>query len=106
MVSSLCVTGPRDPLYVRFQKEWPTLQRNEGDFNLWEWPQDPTSYTYQRASDVRVWLQNAMDGGLFAENRDDYRELMECASIYLGAQVEICIMCEIISSHMHVKMCS
>ena len=70
---------------MRFKEAWQDLDHN--DLQLWQWPGDPTNFKYQRALEVRLWLEQAMLQGLFAVNRDDYRELLELSAMYLDAQV-------------------
>lgn len=70
---------------MRFKEAWQNLDK--GDLYLWPWPQDAASFKYQTALQVRTWLEDQMQRGLFADHREDYRELMEIASAYLGAQV-------------------
>ena len=79
--------GPKDRLFVRLQEAWHILGHQENDLTTWDWPADPRDYRHERAREVRVWLEDMMRHGVFARNRDDYRELMECAAVYLGAQV-------------------
>lgn len=80
-------TGPKDKLFVRLQEAWQTVGHDENDLTMWQWPVDPADYRHQQATEVRRWLEAKMQQGVFARNRDDYRELMECAAKYLGAQV-------------------
>ncbi len=68
---------------------WHGLTHDPNDFNKWEWPQDPTDYRHERATEVEAWPHVMMRSGVFAKERDDYREIMECAAHYLGAQVRM-----------------
>ena len=84
----LLLLGPKDRLFTRFQEAWRFLGHNENELNLWDWPEDPNNYRHERGTEVRGWLERMMRQGVFDRNRDDYRELMECAAKYLGAQVK------------------
>ena len=51
---------------------------------VWSWPRDLQDFLYRKASSVVEWARARMLDRTFP--REDYRELLELVSHYLGGQ--------------------
>ena len=72
--------GPDDPLFKRFKECFPMI--NTENRSVWTWPADQNSWRHQMATEVLQWASVHME--LATWDREDYRELLELVSIYLG----------------------
>lgn len=84
-------SGPDDQLFVRYKRYFDEV--NQDNLFLWEWPADttwppfhgPDNRLVAHAKDVRKWLENHCVSGTFP--REDYRELCELYTHFLGGEV-------------------
>ena len=76
--------APEDPLFKKFKKVFGSI--NVSRRSSWDWPNDPNDWRYTRASDVLEWACKHMSIATWP--REDYRELIELVSIFLGGIVK------------------
>ena len=84
----ISTTAPEDVMFKRFQAIFDKLPACT--YRLFQWPTEivqPLNFLTNRAMAVLQWGDERMQAGTFSEQRDDYRELCEIVTYYLGGSV-------------------
>ena len=86
--ASIAVRGPTDaptdPLFKDFKTDFDFIDLEKR--TLWNWPVDQNDWRFQRASEVLEWATMHMEIATFP--REDYRELIELVTVFLGGVVK------------------
>ena len=73
-------SAPDDPMFKAFREGFSSIDVERRA--PWEWPNDPNDWRHSRASDVLEWAHKHMEIATWP--REDYRELIELVSLFLG----------------------
>lgn len=84
-------SGPDDQLFVQYKQHFDGIDLS--DLHLWQWPEDttwppvhgPDSLLVAQAKEARTFLEEHCIRGTFP--REDYKELAELCTHFLGGKV-------------------
>ena len=76
--------GPDDKLFKTFKKQFPAFDLVER--SVWEWPDNINDWRHEKAREVLLWAEFHMQHATWP--REDYRELLELVTVYLGGVVK------------------
>ena len=76
--------GPDDPLFKELQKLFSFIDLDKR--TLWKWPKTARDWRHRRANEVLLWADHHMQKATWP--REDYRELLELVTVYLGGVVK------------------
>ena len=75
---------PDDPLFKELQKFFGFIDLDK--MTLWKWPKTARDWRHRRANEVLLWTDHHMQKATWP--REDYRELLELVTVYLGGVVK------------------